>query len=165
MVKKYINTAQYIRCFTLKKTGSLHVQVGIREDIVCEFFWRGRKRTIWNLRQSYKARGKLVWLLASVLPMNIQDWFPLGLTGWISLQSKGFSRAFSNTTVQKHQPFCTQLSLWSNSQHPYMTTGKTIALTRWTFVSKVMSLLFNMSSMLLLLLLSCFSRVQLCVTP
>ena len=48
---------------------------------------------------------------ASVLPMNIQDWFPLGWTGWISLKSKGFSRAFSNTTVQKHQFFRAQLSL------------------------------------------------------
>ena len=49
---------------------------------------------------------------ASVLPVNIQeDWFPLGLTGWISLQSKGFSRVFSNTTVQKHQFFGAQLSL------------------------------------------------------
>ena len=48
---------------------------------------------------------------ASVLPMNIQDWFPLGWTGWISLQSKGLSRIFSNTTVQKHQFFSTQLSL------------------------------------------------------
>ena len=47
---------------------------------------------------------------ASVLPMNIQDWFPLGLTGLISLQPKGFSRVFSNTTVQKHQFFGTQLS-------------------------------------------------------
>ena len=45
------------------------------------------------------------------LPMNIQDWFPLGWTGWISLQSKGLSRVFSNTTVQKHQFFSTQLSL------------------------------------------------------
>ena len=45
---------------------------------------------------------------ASVLPMTIQDWFPLGLTGWISLQSKGLSRVFSNTTVQKHQLFGTQ---------------------------------------------------------
>ena len=52
---------------------------------------------------------------ASVLPMNIQDWFPFGLTGWISLQSKGISRVFSNTTVQKHQFFSAQLSLWSNS--------------------------------------------------
>ena len=52
---------------------------------------------------------------ASVLPMNIQDWFPLGLTGWNSLRSKGLSRVFSNTTVQKHQFFSAQLSLWSNS--------------------------------------------------
>ena len=47
----------------------------------------------------------------SVLPMNTQDWSPLGWTGWISLQSKGLSRVFSNTTVQKHQFFCAQLSL------------------------------------------------------
>ena len=52
-----------------------------------------------------------VWTSASVLPMNIQDWFPLGWTGWISLQSKGLSRVFSNTTVQSHQFFGTQLSL------------------------------------------------------
>ena len=48
---------------------------------------------------------------ASVLPMNTQDWFPLGWTGWISLQSKGLSRVFSNTTVQKHQFFGAQISL------------------------------------------------------
>ena len=53
--------------------------------------------------------------LASVLPMNIQDWFPLGLTGLISLQSKGLLRVFSNTTVQNHQFFSPQLSLWTNS--------------------------------------------------
>ena len=52
---------------------------------------------------------------ASFLPMNIQDWFPLGLTGWISLQAKGLSRVFSNTTAQKHQFFSAQPSLWSNS--------------------------------------------------
>ena len=55
---------------------------------------------------------------AWVLPMNIQDWFPLGLIGWIFLQSKGLSRVFSNTSVQKHQVFNVQLSC------PYMTTGK-----------------------------------------
>ena len=82
---------------------------------------------------------------ASVPPMNTQAWSPLGWTGWISLQSKGLSRVFSNTTVQKHQLFGAQLSSQSNSQ-PYMTTGKTIALTRQTFVGKVMSLLFNMPS-------------------
>ena len=54
--------------------------------------------------------------LASVLPMNIQDWSPLGWTGWISLQSKGLSRVFSNTTVQKHQFFGTQLSSQPNSR-------------------------------------------------
>jgi len=58
---------------------------------------------------------------ASVLPMNIKDWFPLGLTGLIFLQSKGLSKVFSNTTVQKHQFFSTQLSLWSNSHnHPWL---------------------------------------------
>ena len=73
---------------------------------------------------------------ASVLPKNTKDWFPLEWTGWISLQSKGLSRVFSNTTVQKHSAFFTvQLS------HPHTTTGETIALTRWTFVGKVMSLL------------------------
>ena len=52
---------------------------------------------------------------ASVLPMNIHDWIPIGWTGWISLQSKGLSRVFSNTTAQEHQFFGTHLSLWSNS--------------------------------------------------
>ena len=52
---------------------------------------------------------------SSVLPVNIQDWFPLGLTGWISLQSKGLSRVFSSTTVRKRQFFSAQPSLWSNS--------------------------------------------------
>ena len=52
---------------------------------------------------------------ASVLPMNTQDWSFLGWTGWTSLQSKGLSRVFSNSTVQKHQFFSAQLSLWSNS--------------------------------------------------
>ena len=86
---------------------------------------------------------------ASVLPMNTQDWSPLGWTGWTSLQYKGLSRVFSNTIVQKHQFFGAQLSSQSNS-HPYMTTGKTIALTTCTFVGKVMSLLFNMLSRLVI---------------
>ena len=57
----------------------------------------------------------LEFQLQQVLPMNTQDWFPLGWTGWISLQSKGLSRVFSNTTVQKHQFFGTQLYSQSNS--------------------------------------------------
>ena len=81
---------------------------------------------------------------ASVLPMDIQGWFPLGLTGLISLQSKGLSRVFSSTIIQKHQYFGAEPSLWSNSH--IMNTGKTIALTWWTFVGKVVSLLFNMLS-------------------
>ena len=81
---------------------------------------------------------------ASVLKMNIQDWFSLGWTGWVSLQSKGLSRVFSNTIVSK--PSILQHSAFFIVQlsHPYMTTGKTIPLTRWTFVGKVM--LFNMLS-------------------
>ena len=72
---------------------------------------------------------------ASVPPMNTQDSSPLGWTGWTSLQSKGLWRVFSNTTVQKHQFFGAQLFSQSTS-HPYMTTGKTIALTRQTFAGK-----------------------------
>ena len=79
---------------------------------------------------------------ASVLPMNIQDWSPLGWTGWISLQSKGISRVFSNTTVQKHQFFGAQLSSQSNSNIHTWPLKKTIALTRQTFVGNVMSQLF-----------------------
>ena len=103
------------------------------------------------MSQFFASGGQSVGVSASisVLPMNTQDWSPLGWTVWISLQSKGLSRVFSNTTVQKHQLFSTQLSLWSN-YHIHMTTGKSIALTRWTFVGKVMSLLFNMLSRLLI---------------
>ena len=105
----------------------------------------------FQMNQFFISGGQSIGVSAStsVLPMNIQDWSPLGWTGWISLQSKGLSRVFSNTTVQKHQFFCTQLSSQSNS-HPYMTTGKTIALTRQTFVGKVVSLLFNMLSRLVI---------------
>ena len=80
---------------------------------------------------------------ASVLPMNIQDWFHLGWTGLISLQSKGLSTPtlqFKASVLQHSTFFTVQLS------HPYMTIGKIIALTRWTFTGKVMSLLFNMLS-------------------
>ena len=67
------------------------------------------------MSQFFVSGGQRIGASGSVLPMNIQDWFPLGLTGLISLQSKGFSRVFSNTTVQKHQFFGAHLSLWSNS--------------------------------------------------
>ena len=86
---------------------------------------------------------------ASVLPMNTQDWSPLGWTGWISLQSKGLlsllqQHSSKASILQLSALFMVQLS------HPYMTTGKTTALTRQTFVGKVMSLLFNMLSRLVI---------------
>ena len=63
------------------------------------------------MSQFFTSGGQSIGASASVLPMNIQDWFPLRWTGWISLQSKGLSRVFSYTTVEKHQFFGTQLSL------------------------------------------------------
>ena len=97
--------------------------------------------TVFPVSQLFASGGQNtgVSASASVLPMSIQGWFPLGLTGLISLHSKGQSRVFSINTVLKHQFFSTQPSSWSNS-HPYMTTRKTIALSIQTFVSKVMSL-------------------------
>ena len=86
--------------------------------------------------------------------MNTQDWSPLEWTGWISLRSKGLARVFSNTTVQKHSGlFTVQLS------HLYMTARKTRALTRWTFVGKVMSLLLDMLSRLVITFLPKSKRV------
>ena len=105
--------------------------------------------------QSFPASGSfpMSWLFASggqriggsgsasVLPMNIQGWFPLGLTGLISLQSKGLSRVFSSTTVQKHQLKKKASVLWLLAffmvqlSYPYMTTGKTIAFCRQSDVS------------------------------
>ena len=79
---------------------------------------------------------------ASVLPMHIQGWFPLGLTGWISLQSKGLKNLY-RTTVRKHQFFSTQFSLWPNSHIHIWLTGKTIALPLCSFIGRVMSLFFN----------------------
>ena len=81
--------------------------------------------------------------LASVLPMNIQGWFPFRFEDLISLQSKRLSIVLLNITVQKHQFFVTQPSLWFSSHVYYLTTGKTMALSMWTFVDKVMSLFFN----------------------
>ena len=89
--------------------------------------------------------GQSLWSSASVLPMNIQGWFPLGLTSSISLLSKGLARFFSSTTIfQRSAFFMVQLS------HPYMTTGKPIALMIQIFVGKVMSLHFNMLSRLVI---------------
>ena len=71
----------------------------------------------FQMSQFFASGGQSIGVSAStsVLPMNIQDWFPLGWTDWISWQSKGFSRVFSSTTIWKHRFFSTQLYLWSNS--------------------------------------------------
>ena len=96
--------------------------------------------------QLFASGSQRIGASASVLPMNIQGWFPLGLTSLISLQFKGLSRVFSSTTVQKNQFFGTQPVLLSNNHICDDYWKKNIALTIWTFVGKVMSLLFNMLS-------------------
>ena len=115
--------------------------------------------------QSFPAhQGLFQWVFASagqstgvsastsVLPMNTQDWSPLGWSGWISLQSKGLSNLLYYSSKASilwcSAFFIVQLS------HPHMTTGKTTSLTRWTFVGKVMFLLFNMLSRLVMTFLS-----------
>ena len=102
------------------------------------------------MSQLFASGGQSIGVSAStsVFPINSQDSSPLGWSGWISLQSKGLSRVFSNTHSSK------ALILWHSAffivqlSNPYMTTGKTIALARRTFVGKVMSLIFNMLSRL-----------------
>ena len=83
--------------------------------------------------------------LASVLPMNTQDWSPLGWTGWISLQSKGLPRVFSGTKFKNISSLVLNLFTFFMVHGPshICATGKIIALIIWTFVSKVTSLLFN----------------------
>ena len=98
-----------------------------------------------QMSQLFISGGQSIGVWASVLQMNIQDWFPLGWTGWISLQSKGLSRVFSNTTSKASILQCSTFLIVQLS-HPYMTTEKTIALTRRIFVGKIMPLLFNMLS-------------------
>ena len=96
------------------------------------------------MSQLFTSSGQRIGVSAStsVLPINTQDWSTLGWTGWISLQSKGLSRIFSNTTLSfLYSPTLTSIP------------GKTIGLTRWIFVDKVMSLLFNMLSRLVIIFL------------
>ena len=95
-----------------------------------------------QMSQLFASGGQSIGVSASpsVLPVNTQDWSPLGWTGWISLQSRGLSRV---PTPQFKSINSSVLSfLYSQLSHPYMTTEKTIALTRRTFFGKVMSLLF-----------------------
>ena len=101
----------------------------------------------FQMSQLFASGGQSIGVSASVLRNEYSGLSSLGLTGWISLQSKGLSRVFSNTTIQDINSWALSF-VYDPTQHPYMTTGKTIALTRWTFVGKVMSLLFNMLSRL-----------------
>ena len=102
----------------------------------------------FQMSQLFPSGGQSIGVLASTsdLPMNIQDWFPLGLTGWISLQSKGLSRVFFFKKESSPIPQFKSISSFRCSaffivelSHPYMTTGKTIALNEQTFVGKVIS--------------------------
>jgi len=105
----------------------------------------------FQMTQLFASGGQSLGVSAStsVLPKNTQDWSPLGWTGWISLQFNGLSRVFSNTKIKSINSSSLSF-LYSPTLHPYMTTGKTIALTRQTFVDKEMSLLFNMLSRLVI---------------
>ena len=106
---------------------------------------------VFPVGQFFASGGRSIGASAStsVLAMNIQDWFPLGWTGWVSLLSKGLSRVFSNTTVKNINSSVLSF-LYSPSLTSIMTTVKTTGLTRWTFVGKIMSLLFNMLSRLVI---------------
>ena len=99
------------------------------------------------MSQLFTWGGQSLGASASVHPVNIQGWFSLGL-----VLSPCCSRVISSTTAWKHQFFSAHPSLWPNS-HLYMTTGKTISLTTQTFVSKMMSLLFNMLSIFVIVFL------------
>ena len=109
----------------------------------------------FTMSQLFISGGQSIRALASasVFPMNIQSWFPLGLTGLSSLQFKGLSKVFCNTTIQNISSSALSL-LYVHFLHPYLTTGKIVALTIWTFVSKVMSLLFNTLSRFVIAFLS-----------
>ena len=94
-----------------------------------------------SMGQLFAPGGQSIGASESVLPMNIQGWFPLGLTGLTSLQSKGLSSVFSNTTIQKNQFFSVQQFLMIQFLYLCMITGKTIALTLQTFVGKLIPIL------------------------
>ena len=106
---------------------------------------------VFSNESALHIRWPKYWSFSFNISPSSEHWSPLGWTGWISLLSKGFSSLLqhhSSKAILRHSAFfIVQLS------HPYMTTGKTIALTRQTFVGKVMSLLFNMLSRLVITLL------------
>ena len=99
---------------------------------------------LFPVSQLFTSGGRSIGASASVLPMNIRDWFPLGVACLISLKN-----LLQHHSSKASIPWCSAFFMVQLS-HPYMTTGKTIALTVWTFVRKVMSLLFNMLSRLVI---------------
>ena len=101
------------------------------------------------MSQFFTSGGQSAGASASVLPMNIQDWFPFGLTGLIYLQSKGLKSLLQHHSSKASILLCSAFFILQLS-HSYMTNGKIIALTRWTFVSQVISLLFNTLSRLVI---------------
>ena len=122
-----------VLCHTLLLLPSIFPSIGVfSNESVLRISWP----KCWNFNFSISPSNEYSGLISFRI-----DWFDL-------LAVQGTLRVFSNTTVQKHQFLAAKLSLYENVQfsHSYMTTGKTIALTIWTFVSKVMSLLFNMLS-------------------
>ena len=106
----------------------------------------------FQMSQFFTSGGQNIGVSASksVLPMNTQDWSPLGWTGWISLKSKGLSKSLLQHDSSKASILWCSAFFIVQLSHPYMTTGKTIALNRRTFVGKVMSLFFNMLSRLVI---------------
>ena len=99
----------------------------------------------FQMSQLFASGGQRIGVSASasVLPVNTQDWSPLGWTGWLSLAIQGTLKSLLQPHSSKASTLWCSAFLIIQLSHPYMTTGKTIALTRWTFVGKVMSLLSN----------------------
>ena len=106
----------------------------------------------FQMSQLFPSDGQSIGVSAStsVLPMNTQDWSPLGWTGWMSFQSKGLSKESSPTPQFKSINSLALSFLYSPTLTSIHDYGKTIALTRWTFVDKIMSLLLNMLSRLVI---------------
>ena len=120
-IKLVMASNHFILCHLLLNLPSIFSSIGVFSNVsVLHIRWPKYWSFSFSISTSFK-----------------KGWFPLILTGLISLHSKGLSRVFSNTTIQKHQFFGTQLSL--QLLHPYITTGKTIALTRQIFVDKIIS--------------------------
>ena len=140
---------------SLLKLMSIELVMPSNHLILCHFLLllprlkqKGPSIRVFSSESVLRIRWPKYWTSASasVLPMNIQDWFPLGSTGLISLQSKELSKDFSSSTVQKASILQRSTFFMVQLSHPYMTTGKTITLTRRTFLGKVISLIFNMLS-------------------